>query len=180
MPRQTGEQSPRAQVLEPVPVRIPDSWLTMGRFLNVSVPQFPHLQYGGKSYHLCHRSLTRTKGDNTHKALWAILGIYACWLIKFSPSAPSEQARYLGTHLDQDTGSELSALQSAKVWKVFPVSCSIRRNQKPSSLVRFSNWPQTKISILMWGWKHRAGELNEADWERSRVGSVKFEKCFPL
>lgn len=105
---------------------------------------------------------------------------YACWLIKFSLSAPSEQARYLGTHLDQDTGSELSSLQSAKMWKVFPVSCSIGRNQKPSSLVRFSNWPQTKISILMWGWKHRAGELNEADSERSRVGSVKFEKCFPL
>ena len=179
MPGQTGVQSPRAQVLEPAQVRIPDSWLTMGRFLNLSVPQFPHLQHGGNHTAYGIGLLRGLKEIIPIKRLEPYLA-YACWPIKFSPSAPSEQARYLGTHLDQDAGSELSALQSAKVWKVFPVSCSIRRNQKPSLLVRFSNWPQTKISILMWGWKHRAGELNEADWERSRVGSLKFEKCFPL
>lgn len=176
MPGQTVEQSPRAQVLEPAQVRIPEGWLTRGS----SVPQFPYLQYGGNhtTYVI---GLLRGLKEIIHIKHFEPDLAYACWLIKFLTSAPSDQARYLVTHLNQDAGSELSALQSAKeAWKVFPVSCSTGRNQKPSLLVRFSNWPQTKISILMWGWKHRTGELNEADWERSRVGSLKLEKCFLL
>ena len=47
----------------------------MGRFLNLSVPQFPHLQYGGNHTAYVIGLFTRAKGDNTHKALGAILGI---------------------------------------------------------------------------------------------------------